>query len=80
MTKPFDPLALRVGAALRRGLAAYVEAGKLLALSIGAGSSPLIGAQSGPLLSMVQSASETGAAERSAAAEGFDAGVKIRRR
>jgi len=31
MTKPFDPLALRVGLAYRRGLAAYVEAGKLLA-------------------------------------------------
>lgn len=31
MTKPFDPLALRVGLAYRRGLAAHVEAGKLLA-------------------------------------------------
>jgi DNA modification methylase len=31
MTKPFDPLALRIGLAYRRGLAAHVEAGKLLA-------------------------------------------------
>lgn len=31
MTRPFDPLALRIGSAYRRGLAAYVEAGRLLA-------------------------------------------------
>src|SRR5436190_18335100 len=30
MTQPFDPLALRIGAAYRRGLAAYIEAGKIL--------------------------------------------------
>ena len=27
MTKPFDPIALRVGTAFKRGLATYVEAG-----------------------------------------------------
>jgi len=31
MSKPLDPLALKVGAAYRRGLAAHVEAGRLLA-------------------------------------------------
>src|SRR5262245_31009511 len=49
-------------------------------VSIGAGASPLIGAQSRPLSSMVSSASESGAAQHSAAAEGFDAGVSFRRR
>ena len=31
MTKPFDPLALRIGHAYQRGLAAHAEAGRLLA-------------------------------------------------
>jgi hypothetical protein len=31
VTKPFDPLALRIGRAYRCGLAAYAEAGRLLA-------------------------------------------------
>jgi hypothetical protein len=45
------------------------ERGAVAGVSIGAGSSPLIGVQSRPLSSMVWSASEAGAAERSAAAE-----------
>jgi hypothetical protein len=43
-------------------------------LSIGAGFSPLIGVQFCPLSALAQCASKTGAAERSAAAEGFDVG------
>ena len=40
--------------------------------------SPLTDAQSGPLSSMVQSASETGAVESSAASDGFEAGALAR--
>lgn len=47
----------------------------LQSCQMGRGSSPLIGARSRPLSSMVWSALETGPAERIAQAEGFDAGV-----